>query len=122
MLPFTRLRLRRPTTAARRRVGPVPRRRRQHRPPLPPRCRPGWLLRALRPPAATTHTEGRVTYEKALAAATAPRSCPACGRLFIGPAFTVHRDCGRCLPGDAYGQLVQVDGAWVLRGSAAAPR
>lgn len=47
-----------------------------------------------------------MTYEEALAAATAPRSCPACGRLFIGPAFTVHRD----------------GGAWVLRGSAAAPR
>ena len=54
----------------------------------------------------------------AIAAASAPKSCTGCGRLFIGSAFAVHRDDGRCLPAGAYGQLVQADGAWILRGSA----
>ena len=56
-----------------------------------------------------------------LAEARRPRSCRACGGLFIGSAFTVHRVGDRCLPGgDAYGQLEQVDGVWVMRGSDAA--
>ena len=56
--------------------------------------------------------------QEAIAAATAPKSCQQCGGLFIGSALAVHLDGGRCLPGDAYGQLVQVDGAaWCLRGS-----
>jgi hypothetical protein len=59
---------------------------------------------------------------EAIAAAQRPRSCPACGHLYIGNAFTVHRDGGRCLTGDAYGQLEHVDGAWIMRGSGAAAR
>jgi hypothetical protein len=57
-----------------------------------------------------------VNLDEAIAAARAPRSCHRCGRLFLGSAHDVHQDGGRCLPGDCYGQLVLVDGAWMLRG------
>ena len=50
---------------------------------------------------------------------SAPRSC-ACGRTMANAAaFTVHQDAGRCLPDGAYGQLVDVDGVWHTRGTAA---
>jgi hypothetical protein len=60
--------------------------------------------------------------DAAIAEARQPNPCRRCGGLYIGAAFTVHRDGDRCLPGDAYGQLVQVDGAWHLRGSEPAGR
>jgi hypothetical protein len=52
-----------------------------------------------------------------LAQAMADITCT-CGRTFEGGtgAFTIHRDMGRCLPGDAFGQLVQLrDGRWSER-------
>lgn len=59
---------------------------------------------------------------EAIEAASKSRGCPDCGNLYIGSAFTVHRDDGRCLRGDCYGQLELVDGAWVMRGSGTAGR
>lgn len=67
---------------------------------------------------------------EALAAAVAdaqkPWSCRACGRLFIGrSAYSVHFESGegsRCIDGDARGQLEELDGAWIMRGSGAAGR
>jgi len=54
--------------------------------------------------------------------AARPKSCGRCGRTFgNATAWTVHFEQGpdsRCLPGDAYGQLVQVDGVWCLPGTA----
>lgn len=65
----------------------------------------------------------RIDLEAALAAARAPRSCGQCGRLFIGSAFTVHRDGDRCLPDHTLESLCQLrDGAWFLRGSEAGGR
>jgi hypothetical protein len=57
----------------------------------------------------------------AIAAATRPRGCPACGRTFADrSAFTVHREygTGRCLPDTRLeGEgLVVVDGVWQRRG------
>jgi hypothetical protein len=53
--------------------------------------------------------------------AAKPRGCRLCGRTFGGEsAWTVHFEEGpgsRCLPGDAYGQLVNVDGVWLVAGS-----
>jgi hypothetical protein len=59
------------------------------------------------------------THGADLAAAQAPRSCPACGRLFIGSAaFTVHQDGARCLPDHTIESLLVLrDGAWITRGS-----
>jgi hypothetical protein len=59
-----------------------------------------------------------VNLDEAIADANRPRLCPACGRLFVGAAaFTVHRDpVAGCLPDGAHGQLVEVDGAWMLAG------
>jgi hypothetical protein len=60
----------------------------------------------------------------ALEAASKPQSCTSCGRVFIGTAYTVHREygIGRCLPDQRLeGEgLVQVDGAWMTRAQAAA--
>lgn len=57
----------------------------------------------------------------ALDEAVRPRSCRGCGGTFANSvAYAVHFEGGegsRCLPGDAYGQLVDVDGVWVLAGS-----
>ncbi len=51
--------------------------------------------------------------DAAIAAASAPQGCGACGRTFARQsAYDVHRDDGRCLPDGARGQLVQVDGIW----------
>jgi hypothetical protein len=59
---------------------------------------------------------------EAIAAAQRPRSCGACGRTFIGSAFTVAHD-GRCLPDSMIeSQLLLVDGVWTLRGTDAASR
>lgn len=59
-------------------------------------------------------------------AARRPRGCGRCGRTLIGSAaWTVHFESGEgspCLPGDAYGQLEERDGAWILAGSDAARR
>jgi hypothetical protein len=54
----------------------------------------------------------------AIASATAPKSCGRCGRTFAGAsAYQVAHD-GRCLPDHMVdGQLVLVDGVYVLRGS-----
>jgi len=49
------------------------------------------------------------------------RRCADCGRVFLGSsAFTVHRDGGRCLPGDAHGQLEDRGGVWARPGDPAA--
>ena len=60
----------------------------------------------------------------AIEEARRPRGCRKCGRTFADLAsWTVHRDPGwpgGCLPGDALGQLVDVDGVLCLLGSAAA--
>jgi hypothetical protein len=55
----------------------------------------------------------------AVAAATAPKSCGRCGRVYAGPsAYQVAHDQGRCLPDHMIeGLLVVVDGVYVLRGS-----
>lgn len=59
--------------------------------------------------------------QAALDDARRARSCRKCGRTYLGSAIDVHQDGDRCLPGDAYGQLVLVDGAvWALVGSEAA--
>jgi hypothetical protein len=61
----------------------------------------------------TRNASGREAVEEALR----PRGCPLCGMTFgSAAAFTVAHD-GRCLPPGAYGQLVEVDGVWCLRGS-----
>ena len=54
----------------------------------------------------------------AIAAATAPKSCGACGRTFAGPsAYQVAHDQGRCLPDHiTEGLLAVVDGVYALRG------
>jgi len=55
---------------------------------------------------------------QAVAEAMADVGCTECGRTFEGGtgAFTIHRDMGRCLSGDAHGQLVQLrDGRWSER-------
>lgn len=48
-----------------------------------------------------------------------PRGCSACGGIYgSASAWTVHFEQGegsRCLPGDARGQLVEVDGVWCTR-------
>jgi hypothetical protein len=60
----------------------------------------------------------------AIEAASKPRGCNSCGRMFADPsAYVVHRDPGwpgGCLPGDALGQLVDIDGVLCRIGSAAA--
>jgi hypothetical protein len=62
------------------------------------------------------------TEHDALEEALRPRSCRRCGRTFgNGAAYAVHFESGEnspCLPGDAYGQLVQVDGVWCAPGAA----
>jgi hypothetical protein len=58
---------------------------------------------------------------EAIAAASAPRGCGRCGRTYASAsAYAVHFEHGegsRCLPGDARGQLEQVDGVWQRIGS-----
>lgn len=55
--------------------------------------------------------------EAAAAEALADVACSRCGRTFEGrAAYTIHDDHGRCLPGEAYGQLVELeDGRWAER-------
>jgi hypothetical protein len=62
--------------------------------------------------------------QAAIEAASRPRSCPDCGRLFIGSAaFTVHKDPTEgCLGDGARGQLELIDGAWRMPGSDTAGR
>lgn len=66
-----------------------------------------------------THRE-----QEAAAEAMRRRGCGRCGRTFGSSAgYSIHFESGegsRCLPGDAYGQLEERDGVWVLRGSSAA--
>lgn len=61
-----------------------------------------------------------------LAEALKPRGCGSCGGFYgSASAYTVHFEQGegsRCLPGDAHGQLEQVDGVWVLPWSDTARR
>jgi hypothetical protein len=61
---------------------------------------------------------------EAIEAAMRPKGCPPCGRTFgTRSAYEIHFEQGpgsRCLPGDAYGQLVEVDGVWCVPGSEAA--
>jgi hypothetical protein len=58
--------------------------------------------------------------EDAIEAARQPRGCGRCGRTFGGAtAWQVHFEAGegsRCLPDDAHGQLVEVDGVWCRPG------
>ena len=60
--------------------------------------------------------------QAAIEAARRPRGCARCGRTFgNGTAYAVHFESGEgsaCLPGDAYGQLEQRDGVWVVPGTA----
>lgn len=83
---------------------------------------------SVRPEAAATGdtamTAGReltAREREALAEAARPKGCGQCGRTFSNAAaWTVHLENGpgtRCLPGDAYGQLVQVDGVRRLPGA-----
>lgn len=62
----------------------------------------------------------------AVTEAQRPRSCRACGRTFGSlAAWTIHFEAGpgsRCLPDDARGQLVLIDGVLCLPGSGAAGR
>lgn len=75
----------------------------------------GRIIRAL---SAAARDEAR-----AIAEALMPRSCTACGLTFGSQsAYTVAHDRGGCLPAGAYGQLVEVDGCWCIRGSDAAAR
>jgi hypothetical protein len=55
--------------------------------------------------------------EAAAAEAMADVTCARCGRVFEGrAAHTIHDDRGQCLPGEAYGQLVELkDGRWAER-------
>jgi len=62
--------------------------------------------------------------DEAIEEAMRPKGCRSCGRTFgNNAAWTIHLEHGgpgsRCLPGDAYGQLVDVDGVWVCLGDAA---
>jgi hypothetical protein len=63
---------------------------------------------------------------EAIAEALAPRGCQRCGGIYgNAAAYVVHFEQGegsRCLPGDARGQLVEVDGVRVQRGTDAARR
>jgi len=58
--------------------------------------------------------------QEAIEAARQPKGCR-CGRTFgNAAAWTVHFENGpgtRCLPDDARGQLVEVDGVWCLPGA-----
>jgi len=51
------------------------------------------------------------------AAAMADVTCPRCGNTYDGQAaLQIHREGGRCLPGDVYGQLVRLpDGRYGRR-------
>lgn len=52
-----------------------------------------------------------------------PRGCGWCGGVYgTAASFQVHRDDGRCLPGDACGQLTDIDGVWFLPWADAARR
>jgi len=68
--------------------------------------------------------DGRSGDQEAIEAAARPRSCSRCGGTYgSASAYTVHFESGegsRCLPGDARGQLVSIDGVWCLPGSDAA--
>ncbi len=52
--------------------------------------------------------------EQAIEEARRPRGCGRCGRTFANAvSYQVHDDPAQgCLPGDAFGQLEQVDGVW----------
>lgn len=67
-------------------------------------------------------TEAR-TEADSIAAASAPKGCPSCGRIFGSPgAFALAHD-GRCLPDHMIeSTLIEVSGVWVTRGSDAAQR
>lgn len=51
------------------------------------------------------------------AAVAADVTCPDCGRVFAGAAaLAIGHDQGRCLPDEAYGQLVRLPGGrWAER-------
>ena len=78
------------------------------------------LLPRIPEPAKGTPSVTR-TEQEAIEAALRPRGCGRCGRTFgNGTAYAVHFESGEgsaCLPGDAYGQLEQVDGVWIVPGS-----
>jgi HK97 family phage major capsid protein len=61
------------------------------------------------------------TEQEAIEAAARPKGCGRCGRTFgNSTAYSVHFESGpgtRCLPGDAYGQLIEVSGVWCVPGS-----
>lgn len=63
--------------------------------------------------------EATAQEQGAVLAAAQPRGCERCGRTFADLAsYTVHQDPVQgCLPGDAYGQLEEVDGVWRRIGS-----
>lgn len=62
------------------------------------------------------------TEQEAIEEARRPRGCARCGRTFGDSiAYSVHFESGagsRCLPGDCYGQLLEVDGIWCVPGTA----
>jgi hypothetical protein len=68
----------------------------------------------------------RQQWREAIEEAMRPAGCPQCGATYgSSSAYLVHFEAGpgsRCLPGDARGQLIEIDGVYCTPGSDAARR